>query len=270
MSDPARSHRAIARLARVAACAGAILVTAAEPPAGTPPAAASRDSYRDLQLSVHSRRAICDDETLAELNIGVRVRDGVATLWGPVPSADVIPKAVKRVEGVQGVLGVRTELYVVVPEKKIEPLLQDLEKPMLSESASPNPESGSISPLTGRDEKASVVYPASGPRSPFPGVELGGPVPLPATATQPPAPNRKETPAAPPAPPRKEDLAAALLRVRGSDPRFRTLRAELRGATVIISGNDERAGDVMAMARVVSRLPGVERVVTKSDAASAP
>jgi hypothetical protein len=268
MSDPARSHRAIARLARVAACAGALLVTAAEPPAGTPPAAASRDAYRDLQLSVHSRRALCDDATLAELNIGVRVRDGVATLWGPVPSADVIPKAVKLVEAVQGVFKVRTELYVVVPEKKVDTLLQDLEKPMLSESASPNPVSGSIGPLTGRDEKSSIAYPAAGPRSPLPGVELGGPVPLPAAATQPPAPDHKEAPAAAPPPPRKEDLAAALLRVRGSDPRFRTLRAELRGATVVISGSDERAGEVMAMARVVSRLPGVERVVTKSDTTS--
>lgn len=265
MSDPAHPRRAIARLARVALCAGALVVTAADPPADGPPAASSREAYRDLQLSVHARRSLHDDAALSELNIGVHVRDGVATLWGPVPAADLIPKAVKRVEAVQGIFSVKNELYVVTPEKKIDlfPLIP--EEPLLQESAFPNSVSGSVEPLTGRDEKSRVVYPAVSPRKQEQAVELGRPIAVtaPTNQTTPPAVTTPKEPAATP-PPRQGNLTDAVQRVRGGDPRFRTLRAEVRGGTVIISGDEERADAVMAMAQVVSRLPGVERVVTKS------
>jgi hypothetical protein len=266
MPDPARPHRTLAGLARGVVCAAALVATAAAPPADGPPAATSRDAFRDLQLTVRVRRTLHEDDALSALNLGVGVRDGVATLWGPVPSADLIPKAVKLVAAVPGVLGVRHELEVVVPEKKIDLFLFDPEEPLLRQSASPDPVSGSIGPLTGRDEKPGVAHTAAGPRSPSPpAVELGRPLPLIATTTRQPADAPPQEPAvAAPAPPRPEDLTVAVRRVRGSDPRFRTLRAEVRGSTVTVSADEDRSAEAMALARLISRLPGVERVVTKS------
>jgi hypothetical protein len=267
MSDPARPHRALAGLARGVVCAAALVATAAAAPADGPPAATSRDAFRDLQLAVRVRRELREDADLSALNLGVGVRDGVATLWGPVPSADLIPKAVKRAEAVPGVLGVRHEMFVAAPEKKLDLFPLDPEEPLVRQSGFPDSVPGAIGPLTGRDEKAGVAHTAAGPRSPPPSVELGRPVAVSAAATQPAAPPPQEpatAPATTPAAPRKEDLAAAVRRVRGGDPRFRTLRAEVRGSTVTVSAEEERSGDAMALAQLISRLPGVERVVTKS------
>ena len=51
-----------------------------------PARAASRlESTDDLILTVLARKALLDDRDLATLNLGVRVQQRVATLWGPVP-----------------------------------------------------------------------------------------------------------------------------------------------------------------------------------------
>ena len=123
MHDPACPRRLVSRVARTGFCAGAFLLAAALARGLPPPPTASHDQARDLQVMVHVRRALKEDPALAELNIGVRVRDGVATLWGPVPSEDVIPKARKVLESVRGVLGVASDLYVRVPEKVDDGLL---------------------------------------------------------------------------------------------------------------------------------------------------
>ena len=123
MHEPACTRTGNVRLARAGLCAGVLVVAAIAAGADYPPLAPSPEIYRDLQLMVHARKALREQEAFASLNVGVRVRDGIATLWGPVPSADLIPKAMKGVESVQGILGVRSELFVAVPEKVPELLL---------------------------------------------------------------------------------------------------------------------------------------------------
>src|SRR5262249_51834378 len=103
MYEPTRLGKTLARLAAIGLCVSALATFA---PADAPPAANLKDAYRDLQLTVHVRRALREEEALAAVNVGVRVRDGVAILWGPVPSAEVIAKALARIEKVQGILGV--------------------------------------------------------------------------------------------------------------------------------------------------------------------
>ncbi len=265
MYEPPCPRRTVARLARAGLFAGTLFLAEPPAPAGPPPADAARDAFRDLQLTVHARRALQGDPALAALNVGVRVRGGVATLWGPVPSADLVPKAVKRVESVQGVLGVRSELYVATPEKKFEPLPIPLAagEPLRTESASPDPVSGA---LTGRTVKASEVYrDAAAPPSTYRPVTLAPPIRVPS-----PDPAPAARPAMPAAATTPEPLPVAVDRLRRGDPRFRPLRAEVRGDTVILSGSADRGEDVMALATAVSRLPGVGRVVTKTDAGTAP
>ncbi len=270
MHDPPCHRLSVAALVRVALLAAAPWTTGVPAVAGNPPANAERDAYRDLQLTIHARKALQQDAALAQLNLGLRVRGGEARVWGPVPSEELIARALERVRAVQGILKVRNELHVAPAEKEPEPLLvpQTPAEPQRTASASPDPVSGSLGALTGRTIKASEVYPDAVRAPPAGGVTLGPPVPLaapaaPGTQAEQPEPAKTEEPhvAAPPA----EPLSVAVDRVRRSDPRFRGLRLDVRGTAVTVSGSPERGDDVMALAGVLSRLPGVGRVVTKTD-----
>jgi hypothetical protein len=269
MHDPVRPRRVIEYLARIGLCSGALLITVALAPADPAQGTASREAARDLLVMVHARRALRDDAALGSLNIGLRVRDGVATLWGPVPSADVIPKALKTLNSVQGVLGARSELYVAVPPRIEDSLLlpPPPAEPLATESASPDPVSGLMRTLTARTEKgvpsSSAEAKTGGSAA---GVELSAPVPVPESEQRPTAPATKSVVPATQKPPTKsEKLLAAVDRLRQSSPRFRTLRTEVRGTVVIVAGRAEQDEDVMAFARAVSLVPGVERVLTKTD-----
>ncbi len=59
-----------------------------------------------------ARRSLLRDAELAPLNLGVCIRNRVATLWGPVPTADLGFKAEQRLRGLVELLEVRSELIV--------------------------------------------------------------------------------------------------------------------------------------------------------------
>lgn len=244
----------------------ALAVVLAAPPsrradAAGPPVAKAPDSTRDMQVAVRTRRALSEDPRLAPLNLGVRVRAGVVMLWGPVPSADLKKRAVQKLEGVRGVLQVRTEeLYLAVTPNRVEPLRLPLapEPPTHSQSASPDPVSGTLGTLTGR-----APLPASPPVAHAPG--------SPAPNRSPP---RRSVSLLPPegiaTPPRQpttapDSLAVRVERLRQAEPRFRAVRAEVRGGTVLLQAGDGEAENVMRFARQLSQVPGVERVVVASD-----
>jgi hypothetical protein len=266
MYEPIRLGRTLARLAAAGLC---VVALAALAPADAPPPANAKDAYRDLQLTVHIRRALREEEALASVNVGVRVRDGVAVLWGPAPSAEVIAKAVARAAQVQGIFSVRNELYVTAPDRNLDPIPIPLiaPDPQRSASASPDPASGSLSSLTTTAREAldagtandSSTTTSSPPAS-------HAPLPDEQTADHSPRARPVSRPASTP----PEVLAAAVARVRAGEPRFRTLRIDVRGGTVVVAGSADREEDVMALARLISRLPGVDRVVTKTADASAP
>lgn len=73
---------------------------------------ASADASRDGRLTLQARQSLFADPDLAACNLGVVVRDGVATLVGLVPSAALVSRAVERVQRVQGLREVRSELTV--------------------------------------------------------------------------------------------------------------------------------------------------------------
>lgn len=66
----------------------------------------------DLALTIQARGMLLRDPELAPLNVGVRVRNGIATLWGPVPSAETAFKAEICLRGLVELLEVRNELHV--------------------------------------------------------------------------------------------------------------------------------------------------------------
>ncbi len=91
-------------LAGVQGDAGVIAVAPASPN--------SAAAERDLVLTIQARRALLRDPELGPLNLGVRIRNRVATLWGPVPTAELSFKAELCVRGVFELREVRNELCV--------------------------------------------------------------------------------------------------------------------------------------------------------------
>ncbi len=106
-----------------AAATGLLLGLASTPCAAgviaVPPANAQA-SERDLMLTILARRTLLLDAELGPLNVGVRVRYRVATLWGPVPSAELGFKAEQRLRALVELLEVRSEL-IVAPDSITAP-----------------------------------------------------------------------------------------------------------------------------------------------------
>ena len=60
---------------------------AADPPPMRSQSGAERELLtRDLRLTMSARKALQEDKELASCSIGVNVREGVAELWGRVPT----------------------------------------------------------------------------------------------------------------------------------------------------------------------------------------
>jgi hypothetical protein len=211
------------------------------------------DGVRDNQLAVQSRLALMRDPSLAglHLNLGVSVRDGVAAVWGTVPSVAVGRQAEVVVRRIPGVLGVRGEYQVLPPD---DPVAEFLRRPPPAVRPSPPDELVRTRPgsLTARPgEWAASASPLLKPpldapptvelQAPQP-VTLGAPVPLP-----------EPTPVS--------NLAAAVGRMVAADPRYRGVEPVVEGGLVRLRGCIERPEDVYALAQEISRLPGVERVV---------
>jgi hypothetical protein len=67
------------------------------------------------------------------LNLGVRVRNGEAFIWGPVPTDDLAAEAVARVRLVDGVRTVVSELYILPADDLLRRRLQ----PSVAKAAAP-------------------------------------------------------------------------------------------------------------------------------------
>jgi hypothetical protein len=227
-----------------------------------PPMTSPKLSYRDIQVTVRARRALSEDKVLGPLNLGVRVQEGVAVLWGPVPSADLKQKARDAVKQIKGVFQVHDDdVYVKSPPpaEALAPRLPD--PPVESESRLPNLDSPAPGALTGRP--GAEVIPA-GPS--VGGVTLGTPV---AVGARPPArvpAPATTTSAAPPA----DDLASAIERVRLGQTRFHLIQSRLDGDTVTLRAGGARGEDVMAFYRALAHLPGLGRIVIDNDAVQTP
>jgi hypothetical protein len=78
---------------------------------------------QDVLHTMQARKALLEDDTLARLNIGVKVAGRVAVLWGPVPSADAALRAEAKLRGLIELIDVRNELIITSDDPR-EPALQ--------------------------------------------------------------------------------------------------------------------------------------------------
>jgi hypothetical protein len=87
---------------------------------GTPPSAAPPDALlQDVLHTIQARQALLEDETLARLNIGVKVQGRVAILWGPAPSADAALRAEAKLRGLIELIDVRNELVITSDDPRV-------------------------------------------------------------------------------------------------------------------------------------------------------
>lgn len=102
----------VARFAGAAALLGIVcgagIITA--PNASAP--ARSEAVTHDLGLTIQARRALLRDKELGGLNLGVQVHNRVATLWGPVPTAELAFKAEVCLRELIELTEVRNQLFV--------------------------------------------------------------------------------------------------------------------------------------------------------------
>jgi osmotically-inducible protein OsmY len=201
---------------------------------------------RDFQVLIRIRRALMNDDVLAPMNVGIIVRSGVVTLWGPLANEDEINHAIKSVADVRGVQSVKSQLYVSRGARPTPPLF------VLPENTAPVPEPSRPAKetiLTLRDKVAApTALPAPGSArlmSPV-AIETGPEAPTTVTAA------------------RTEGVPAAIERLQFADARFAQIDVEWRDGTILLRGNRNDAGAVMAFARQLSDVPGVERVVLQS------
>jgi BON domain len=189
---------------------------------GESAAAGDSNPRADWVITLTARRALWGDPALAGLNLGVRVRDGSALVWGPVLSEDQAAEAVARLRLVPGVREVVSELYVLPAEN---PLRQKLPVAMTGKNHQP----------AVRAVPAEVVAHSSGPG---PGV-------------------RAIT----------SDPRGLVEDVRRQQRRFDGLKVEWNGGTAVIAAPPGRAADATAFADRIRGLPGVQRVLLRTEAA---
>lgn len=242
--------------------AGALLACTNDLPGAEPTlldhSICSEVALNDGRLTVYARRALAEDESLASLNLGVSVRNHVATIWGPVPSAELGQRALDNLRRVPGLAQVVNQLVI---EKPGDPLLEFLRPP-----ASPPSTSQRLTPgeERGAERRSHLAVPPclrhteAGP-CPASGAAKSTAAPENTTVFMPLIPLPVRTPAGPPS--GTTGLADAVEKLRRADQRYWRIAAEVVGGTVHLRGVADSREDVFALARAVSHVPGVERVV---------
>jgi osmotically-inducible protein OsmY len=232
----------------VTAVAGlSLAVSGASAQPAAPPVPTDSPSEADWKLTLQARQALWDEDAVTAANVGVRIRQGVATVWGPTATPPEARAVVERLRKVPGVRSVVSQLYLA----PAEPAPHSLPGPELMARAGglANP------PII-----TSLMAPA--PRVPEPGTPTTSRrEPPPAVAPEPVAAILPPVPAPEPELP----LADRVEQARQRDRRFRNLRAEVRGGQVVVTGTVQHSRDAWDFGQSVQQLPGVTGVTLRAE-----
>jgi hypothetical protein len=223
----------------------------------------------DLRHTILARQALRQDARLAPFNVGVRVQNRVAVLWGSVPSAELAQRAENVLRKLPDLVHVRSELHIegdhVVLSPGVRPgfLPEQASGPVSPSPRAELPVIGGITVVTGAA--------TPGPNTPLcvhrpftpPGVLMTWP-----NASQTPtAPSENVRPAhamlGPETPaPRPKTLHETVVALQQSKEAFGRLELVVSDAVVTVRGsaNDPATHE---FARLLARLPGVERVILR-------
>jgi hypothetical protein len=225
------------------ALAAALLLTCTVRAADTDPAPAAANGIRDLEIEVRARHVLFTDAELAPFNLGVTVRNGVAVVSGPVPSPEMRAKALKKIEGVRGIFKVESDMYVARDAGQwLSPsgVRQLPDAPVQTSSAMPDLRTGKMPVFPSEFAVKRPSEPAPPPKL----VTLLSPVAAPAD---------------------NADLGNVIEGIRKGDERFRLIQYDVKGDSIYLRG-PAKPENVMAFARALSNVPGVEHVIVQNQA----
>jgi osmotically-inducible protein OsmY len=202
----------------------------------------------DMDHTILARQALQDDPELAPLQLGVRVHNGVARLFGPVPSPALARRAVACLQALPALTGVRSELFP-------DPWGDD---PSAAGGAAELRLPGR--PASRSDEarwapSTPTVRSASRPREEAPVQtvpSVGVPLPAPTSAGAGSAPANQT-----------RDIAQAVRRLQEGQERFRRVRIEVQGSRIILSGTVAAWRDVFELSQALTQIPGVGGVTLR-------
>jgi osmotically-inducible protein OsmY len=263
-------------------------------PGGSPGSAPEGD---DWHLSNRARSVLWEDSRLTSLLLDVVVVDGVASLYGPVPSEELRLWAGEVTERIEGIREVRNHVRVRTVPGEANPRPRTFppvdaprppkileQKPILPETRAPSrPAENAPTHVTSHSPAAAASARTPPPASWQPAAT--GPVPpasLPRSA-RPPATLTQRTSTAPTgswqplapvnsqgtstfavpvdANPRVSLRVASLLR---NDPRFRQVTATVSGRQVRLRGTVRNPEELAELVRLVGALPEVEQVIPEN------
>jgi osmotically-inducible protein OsmY len=247
-----------------------ILMLSTVTPAGAGQSRIIGDPARDVRQTMQARKLLLADPELARINIGVIVRNRVAVLWGPVPSAEVAFKAELCVRTMIELVEIRNELFVSellepirTPLKiDIPPLfLPDHTPPKLP--VEPRPILGAPGLLMGQDKaeaKNPLSQPTLKPKKTLSEVKVLPPATLPKLGL--PQADVPRKLAEPPGMTETErELAAAIRTFLQSKSTFGSVQFAVKDRRVYLKAADQDSDALHEAARGIARLPNVEGVV---------
>ncbi len=255
--------------------------------------AAGADS-RDVVHTLLARRALLQDARLTPYNLGVKLQNREVVIWGTVPSVELARRAEDLVRAVPEFVHVRSEVRIDpneglpipqgTPRYLPEPALREAQRPMHPtpraaqqplEPASlsapdPLPMIGAIVLPVAPAEPVKVEAPRSGLAPAVLTVRAMFPRMTPMPRWQPRAAPPVQVPVEPIrpvvatllGPDNGDSLEQRVQAVQRSQHRFRTVDAEVRDHVVTLRGPADQAA-THELARLVARLPGVERVIVQ-------
>ena len=130
----------------------AVLALCADFGRGAPPEVAFADLWQTIQAHKHLQ----EDDELAALNLGLKVRGRVATLWGPVPSIELSVRAERRLRTMIQLIDVRNEL-IVMPDDLREWIVPAAPRPLFLPEKNPPPLREASRPLVRPVDRDHVV-----------------------------------------------------------------------------------------------------------------
>ncbi|HYT88114.1 MAG TPA: BON domain-containing protein [Gemmataceae bacterium] len=213
--------------------------------------------WLDLRHTLLARQTLLDDSKLAPLDLGVRVRNRVVTLWGPVPSAELARRAVACLARLPEFVEVRNELCIesegnlvhdVPPKPRLVP--QPPRSPDGPRRAVPSAGVLTKTPVIPNVVQTLPGNPASSGKSSQP-APIWTPVARPA-------------PAAPASVVPMVAVETAIRQLQQGNERFRRIRVQVQDSKVTLSGIVYRWEDMHEFARAVGRIPGVTRVTLQN------
>jgi len=119
-----------------------ILVGITTPASAAPP---DRD-LEDFLQTVQACKRLQQDELLAPLNVGVKVRRRVAILWGPIPNAELALRAEQQLRTMIELIDVRNDL-IVMPEDLNDVPVPAVQPPLFLPEKNPPPLPDTSRPL---------------------------------------------------------------------------------------------------------------------------